>query len=356
MNRDFPIDEHTVQGLLVLFAVLGRSLRRWTVGPEGRRAPTEAPAPPAGAGPDGGVPVNGGEPNPEDTEEASRRLFAILEHAARGVPAEVRPAEVRPAEAPPAEERSAAAPPEPGPSAETEIRPPPPRPAPLHWRRLLTLPAEAAATGERCALAWLRAQARRRRERSVPESPRPLSPPPLRAPQAKLLHQAMWPTIWRIRELAKRAPEEIRLLLEKIAERFNDPAYRVHHILREAGATDWHGRIFRLELGISPGKLVLELRVETALWLLRESSLPVEAIARLVGYESLRGLELLFEKTCGFAPSEARPHLRRVASEHRSRGDELRSWYFWVRLHRDEIEADEYLGALAYLDDRFLPA
>jgi hypothetical protein len=212
-----------------------------------------------------------------------------------------------------------------------------------------------AATGERYANDWLRARTRSRRERGVLQIRRPLSPVSPSSPQGKPIDQARGPTLRRIHELAGRVSDKIRPLLLKIAERFHEPGPErlVHRIMREIGATDWHGKIFRLELGLTPNDLVLELRVEVALWLLRETSLPVEGIARLVGYRSQRSLQLLFKNACGFTPSKARAHLRLVAEELRPLGDELLSWYFWVRYHLDEIETEEYLRAVTYLDRRF---
>jgi AraC-like DNA-binding protein len=171
-----------------------------------------------------------------------------------------------------------------------------------------------------------------------------------------LLRRATRPTLRRIRELCERVPEAIRPLLEKIAERFNDPTFSGFQILRAAGASDWHGKLFKKELGIAPWQLVLELRAEVTLWLLRETPLSVEDIALIVGYGSESSLRKLLRRTCGFSPAEGRSHLRQVVREYRDQGDELMSWYFWVRYHRGEVEVDEFRGALTYLERRFGPA
>lgn len=170
-----------------------------------------------------------------------------------------------------------------------------------------------------------------------------------------LLRRAARPTRRRLHEVSQRVPELIRPYLERLAERFLDPAYNMTRIRREAGATDWHGKIFRTELGFSPDELRRALRVEVAIWLMRETSLSLEKIARLVGYDSLRSLESLFKKTCQFAPSKGRPHLRQVREEYRTLGDELRGWYFWVRYHRGELTSDDFARAAAYLERRFDP-
>jgi AraC-like DNA-binding protein len=144
-------------------------------------------------------------------------------------------------------------------------------------------------------------------------------------------------------------------LLEKIGERFHDPVCSEMQILREAGANRRHKKLFWKELGIQPWELVQELRTEVTLWLLRETDLSVEEIARLVGRGSEESLRELLRKTCGFSPEEGRTHLRQVVPEFRDQGDELLSWFFWVRYHRGEVKTEEYRSAVVYLERRFGP-
>lgn len=177
-------------------------------------------------------------------------------------------------------------------------------------------------------------------------------PPPLKA----LLRRAAEPTRRRLRAVTGRVHVQIRPFLEKLSERFLDPTYTVDQIRREAGATDWHVRRFGKELGIPPGELRMALRVEVTTWLLRETSLSLEKISRLVGYDSLRALQWLFRRSCHFTPSQGRSYLRQVRPELRELGDELRGWYFWVRLHRGELEAEDFDRAAAYLLRRFGPS
>jgi transcriptional regulator GlxA family with amidase domain len=179
------------------------------------------------------------------------------------------------------------------------------------------------------------------------------SPP---TPQGALLRRAAEPTRRRLLAVTGRVHVQIRPFLEKLSERFLDPSYTVDQIRREAGATDWHVRLFGQELGIPPGELRGALRVEVTTCLLRETSLPLEKISRLVGYDSLRALQGLFRRSCQFTPSKGRTYLRQVRAEYRELGDEIRGWYFWVRLHRGELEAEDFDRAAAYLLRRFDPS
>ena len=114
-------------------------------------------------------------------------------------------------------------------------------------------------------------------------------------------------------------------------------------------------KLFQRELGVTPRDLIRECRLEIAMVVLRDTALTVKDVADLLGYGSQRPLERLFRKFCDFTPSQARRHLRRVRPEHRAKGLELLSWYFWVRYHRGEVEAQEFEDARSYHAERFGP-
>lgn len=184
------------------------------------------------------------------------------------------------------------------------------------------------------------------------QAPQP-SPP---AVQGTLHGRALRPTVRRLHGVAEGLPESFRRLIEKIAERFFLPGYLMFRIRREAGLTDWDATVFAREIGMGPWHLILLCRVEVALWLLRETSLTVAAIAPLVGYANEGGLRKLFQRMCGVTPAQARRYLRRVPREHRAFGDEALSWSLRVRFHRGEVDAAELGRVLSYLEGRFDPS
>jgi AraC-like DNA-binding protein len=170
-----------------------------------------------------------------------------------------------------------------------------------------------------------------------------------------LLRRALGPTVRRVRKLAERCPEEFRPFIESIAERFYESGHPIFQIRREAGATEWHGKRLTKELGVAPGELRDFIRVEVILWLLRETPLPVAAIALLVGFENERSLRKLIGRKCGMTPGRLRRHLRRVRREYRELGDESLSWHLRVRYNRGEAEKADLAAVLTFLRGRFGP-
>lgn len=65
-------------------------------------------------------------------------------------------------------------------------------------------------------------------------------------------------------------------------------------------------RVFRLETGITPGRYVEQVRIETARRLLEEGDLAVEAVARAAGFGSHETLRRTFINSLGIPPGEYR--------------------------------------------------
>jgi AraC-like DNA-binding protein len=61
-------------------------------------------------------------------------------------------------------------------------------------------------------------------------------------------------------------------------------------------------RLFRQRIGITPWQYVLELRLERACTLLRDSELPIAAVAQAVGYADASQLARLFQARLGQSP------------------------------------------------------
>lgn len=65
-------------------------------------------------------------------------------------------------------------------------------------------------------------------------------------------------------------------------------------------------RLFRMETGVTPAKAVEMLRVEAAKLLLEQSRLPIEEVAREVGFENRERMRLAFARVRGEVPREVR--------------------------------------------------
>ncbi|MNC93470.1 HTH-type transcriptional activator RhaS [compost metagenome] len=66
------------------------------------------------------------------------------------------------------------------------------------------------------------------------------------------------------------------------------------------------GRVFTADVGTTPAKYVLHLRVEAARRLLESSSQDLRHIAAAVGFGSVDGMRRAFIRVLGLSPSDIR--------------------------------------------------
>jgi len=72
------------------------------------------------------------------------------------------------------------------------------------------------------------------------------------------------------------------------------------------------GRVFTADVGTTPAKYVLHLRVEAARRLLQSSSRDLRHIATAVGFGSVDGMRRAFVRVLGKSPREMRSPSRRI--------------------------------------------
>ena len=167
------------------------------------------------------------------------------------------------------------------------------------------------------------------------------------------LQAAKQPTLDRITDLIPRTSRGVKALLKQIAADFSDSNCEVFEIRRDSGTTEWDSKVFKRELGMTPWDLVQECRAEFASVLLRDTRWTIGRIAGHVGYKSVSAFRRAYKTLTGLPPSHMRTCLRRIDSDYRALGDELLSWYFWVRYHRKELLAVDFRAALVFLRERF---
>src|SRR5262249_33788302 len=69
-------------------------------------------------------------------------------------------------------------------------------------------------------------------------------------------------------------------------------------------------RVFKDQLGVSPGRFVLQLRIETARRRLEESTQSVERIAEDCGFGSTESMRCAFQRLLRVSPQEYRKRFR----------------------------------------------
>ncbi|MCO6480994.1 MAG: DNA-binding response regulator, partial [Phaeodactylibacter sp.] len=92
-----------------------------------------------------------------------------------------------------------------------------------------------------------------------------------------------------------------------ILRHINDPALDVAHLCKHTGMSRVH--LYRKMKALAdkgPGQFVQEIRMETALGLIREGRLSLSEIAYHTGFSSLSHFSRTFKKTYGRPPSEVK--------------------------------------------------
>ena len=164
------------------------------------------------------------------------------------------------------------------------------------------------------------------------------------------LRRAARPTLDALHEMEDGRSRLLRSALAEIREHFWEPGYQVLDLKRSLGASNWLLSIFRIEIGLTPWRLIQECRMETAWRLLRDTSLPVEEIAFLVGYVAAPPFQRLCKRWCGLYPARLRSQARRVRVHFASLPEETVTWYFWERFRRSQLADDEVRRLLEYFE------
>ncbi len=164
------------------------------------------------------------------------------------------------------------------------------------------------------------------------------------------LRRAARPTLEKIDGLAKGASEAMKTLLAELRKNLFTRRYTVTKLRKAIGASRWITPVFRTTVGLTPWRFIRESRLLTAARLLRDTSISVERIGLLVGYESCSAFQRAFVRWCGLCPSEFRDHAQEVREEMRRLPDDVLSWSFWDRYRRGELTAGERRVLLRYLE------
>lgn len=105
--------------------------------------------------------------------------------------------------------------------------------------------------------------------------------------------------------VGKHHPVILRLI-ERMQETLADPV-PVETLLADISLTRRQiERLFRSEMGQSPGKFYMKLRLERAKLLLRQTSKPIVEVAIACGFSSASHFAKCYRSACGSSPHEAR--------------------------------------------------
>ncbi len=104
-----------------------------------------------------------------------------------------------------------------------------------------------------------------------------------------------------------------------ITEHYGDPQLNVSAVADRFHLSPDHlGRIFSAETGTTVSSYIMDTRISEASKLLRESTVPINDIAAVVGYGDANYFAKVFRRKMGLAPSEYRKMLRRAEREEES--------------------------------------
>lgn len=158
-----------------------------------------------------------------------------------------------------------------------------------------------------------------------------------------VLKRAVQPTLQTFLRLEKRLSRSCRSILAEIRAHFIDPDYSVGKLRKNVGAgvSNWPLSAFKAALGITAWQLIQKGRLETAAWLLRNTSWRIGDIVIFVGWVDMSSFVRLFRRWCGMNPSRFR---ERANAAERHAGEipgDVFSWHFWRRFWNQELSPEE---------------
>lgn len=113
-----------------------------------------------------------------------------------------------------------------------------------------------------------------------------------------------------VRTLAEKEKEERRPIRDAIRymnEHFMDPDFSLESVSAIAGfSPTYFSQIFRKETGKGFQDFIVDIKMQKAKEMLRDTSMPVYAIAEKIGYSDAKHFSRLFQKKAGVKPNEFR--------------------------------------------------
>ena len=160
--------------------------------------------------------------------------------------------------------------------------------------------------------------------------------------QERTLRIASQETLRRIEEDFSRVTWRSKDILECIRKNFLESDFNVS-ILKAFSKENGSYRMedFRAELGVSPMNYITGARLETASYLLRDTTFPIGEVSYLSGFSEVVGFRATFKRWVGMAPSEYRRRTISVAKEIGWPIEPIFNIRFWAKLERGEVEKEE---------------
>jgi len=167
--------------------------------------------------------------------------------------------------------------------------------------------------------------------------------------EATLL-RAVEPTAQSVDRIILESPRSLRGVLTQIRDRFHETSFAVDELRESVGASRWWFTKFRRHVGLTPWRLVQELRMELGMRLLRDTPIYVKDVAYLVGYEDFSNFSHLCERWCRLKPAELRDQLRQVRQRLQALPEDALTWSYWRRAVSGRLSGDEARQLISYLE------
>lgn len=130
-------------------------------------------------------------------------------------------------------------------------------------------------------------------------------------PNKKLLEAAAILTMKRIRRDRRKAPAQIKPLLEYLEEHLFDGDLDANRLKQACGVRDNTLPLqFHDSVGLPPYAYIEDCRMEVACRLLEGTDLKIWQIAQLIGYAALQTFSRAFKRWSGVRPSTYRANIR----------------------------------------------
>ncbi len=170
-------------------------------------------------------------------------------------------------------------------------------------------------------------------------------------PDAALLEAAK-PVYEQLDRMESQAGGLLKQVVIKVRDNLFTQKYTIARLLAAIGVSRSVVQSFRARFGMTPRAFIYEARMSTTARLLRDTTLPVEEIAFLVGYE-MAALGRAFKRWCALAPTQFRTYAQKLGEPLRQLPDDVWSPEFWERSCEGQLNRDELLAMIRHYETAY---
>lgn len=174
----------------------------------------------------------------------------------------------------------------------------------------------------------------------------------------RILERALRPILAHIADLETQVPPSVKRVLVQIRLNLVEPGFTVAELQRNLGSSgnNWRLAEFKAAVGLAVWAFIQQARLAAAAWMLGYTTVRVEDVVTLVGYEDTSSFTRLFKSWTGLTPGEFRAWARKTRRQGCPIPEEIFNWFYSYRCARfTELPREHIRGLVVLLEKRYGP-